>query len=100
MMKIWLFLVSDLKHIPVAQRKRALEQASKSNLLPNEMIAMAAWLVIVYFFTQSILTGATDENRLTFTLVANLIVTIPLLLAVFVPLHIRRIRRDIKRQIK
>lgn len=99
MMKVWLFLIPDLARVQTAYRKKALDKASKSSLLPNELVVMGAWLVIVFFVTKSILTGATDENRLLFTVVTNVVVTIPLLLAVFLPIHVRRIRRDIKRQL-
>lgn len=100
MMKMWLFLIPDLTQIHAASRKKALAQAGKSGLLPAELIVIAVWLVVVFLITKSILAGATDENRLAFTLVANFVVTIPLLLAVFLPIHIRRIRRDIRRQLE
>lgn len=81
-------------------RDAALSKASKAALTSGELISMAVWLVIVSILTRSILNGATDENRLTFTIVTNLIFTAPALLAVFIPIHVRRIRRDIRNQLK
>ncbi len=99
MTRLWLLLVPDLNQVETAKRKEALKQASRSDLTGKELIGMAIWLVIVSVITQAVLKGATDENRLTFTIVTNLILTAPLLLAVFIPIHIRRIRRDIRRQL-
>lgn len=96
--RLWLILVPDLAQVDIARREDALKQASRSDLNSSELIAMAVWLVLVSLVTRSILQGATDDNRLTFTIVTNLVFTAPLLLAVFIPVHIRRIRRDIKRQ--
>lgn len=99
MMKLWIRLVPDLEKVHAARRKEALKQASRSDLQGSELIAMAIWLVVVSVVTQSVLKGATDENRLTFTIVTNLIFTAPALLAVFIPIHVRRIRRGIRRQL-
>lgn len=99
MTKLWLLLVPDLRQVETAKRKDALKQASRSGLTGNELIAMAVWLVVVSIITQAVLKGATEENRLTFTIVTNLIITAPLLLAVFIPIHIRRIRRGIRRRL-
>lgn len=98
MRSLWLILVPDLARVDSARREDALKQASRSDLNSSELIAMAVWLVLVFFVTRSILQGATDDNRLTFTIVTNLVFTAPILLAVFIPIHVRRIRRDIKRQ--
>lgn len=99
MKKLWLLLIPDLARIHAAMRKNALEKASKSELQSGELGIIAVWLVIVGLTTRSILQGATDDNRIAFTLVVNLIFTVPALLLVVIPIHIRRIRRDIKRQL-
>ncbi|WP_180129091.1 hypothetical protein [Rhodoferax sp. BLA1] len=99
MKKLWLLLVPDLTRIHAARRKNAIEKASKSELQAGELGIIAVWLVVVGLVTRSILQGATDDNRITFTIVANLIFTAPALLLVFIPIHIRRVRRDIKRQL-
>lgn len=96
--RLWLILVPDLAQVDIARREDALKQASRSDLNSSELIAMAVWLVLVFLVTRSILQGATDDNRLTFTIVTNLVFTAPMLLAFFIPIHVRRIRRDIKRQ--
>lgn len=98
MKKFWLLLVPDLAQVHAARRDEALKLASRSDLQAGELIAMAVWLVIVSVLTRSILQGATDDNRLAFTIVTNLIFTAPALLAVFIPIHIRRIRRGIRKQ--
>lgn len=97
--KLWLYLVPDLSHVHFAMRAKALKTASHASLRSGELITMGVWLVIVSLATQRILQAATDENRLVFTLVTNLVFTAPMLLLVFVPIHVMRIRRDIRRQI-
>ncbi len=99
MKKLWLFVIPDLARIHAARRYNALKQASHSGLQPGELGIIAAWLVVVGLSTRSVLQAATDENRIIFTIVTNLIFTAPALLVVFIPIHIRRIRRDIKRQL-
>lgn len=99
MKKLWLLLVPELTRIHAARRKSALARAGKSELQPGELVIIAVWLVVVGLTTRSILQGATDDNRISFTIVANLIFTAPALLLVFIPIHIRRVRRDIRRQL-
>jgi hypothetical protein len=100
MKKIWLWLVPDLEKVHHMRRDATLSKASKAALTSGELITMAVWLVFVSVLTRSILNGATDENRLSFTIVTNLIFTAPALLAVFIPIHVRRIRRDIRGQLE
>jgi len=75
MMKLWLALVPDPEKITTNERQQALAEASRSPLQSGEMKTLVAWLLIVF-------------------------VGIPLLLLLYVPLHIRRIRRDIRPQLK
>jgi hypothetical protein len=100
MKRIWLWLVPDLAKVHHAMRDDALSKASRSGLTSGELITMVIWLLIVSIMTSAILSGATNENRVAFTIVTNLIFTAPALLAVFIPIHLRRIRRDIRRQLK
>lgn len=97
--KLWLYLVPDLSRIHSALRAQALRTAGRSSLQSGELVVMGIWLMVVFIATRAILQGATDENRLLFTIVTNMLFTAPMLLLVFIPIHVRRIRRDIRRQI-
>lgn len=100
MMKLWLALVPDLEKISGTERQKALAEASRSPLQSGEMKALVVWLLAVFAIIQGLLTNAPVDDRLAASLIANIFVGIPLLLLLYVPLHIRRIRRDIRRQLK
>lgn len=99
MIKLWMTVIPDLARIPSAERKKALAEAAKSPLLPGELKTLVAWLLIVFAIIQVMLGNAPVEDALAASLIANIFVGIPLLLVVYVPLHIKRIRRDIRRQL-
>ncbi len=98
-MRLWMAVVPDIANVRGSDRKSALDQAKRTPLTSNEVIVIAAWLFMVFVLVQSVLTRAPDDARLAAALIANVFVGIPLLLLVYVPIHIRRIRRGIRQQL-
>ncbi len=56
---------------------------------------MVIWLVVVFFITKKLIGTPAQEDVLSYTIVVNLLFTAPLLLAVYAPIHVRRVRRGI-----
>jgi hypothetical protein len=44
--------------------------------------------------------GVPADERFAYSVVINLVLTLPLLLAVFLPIHIRRLRRGLRAQLE
>lgn len=97
---LWLWLVPDLKKFRPMEQAKALAIAKSASLKTVEFIGIIIWLLIVTLITKSVLTQGNMSEDATSTLVVNLIVTVPLLLFVFVPIHIRRLRRGISEQLQ
>lgn len=95
---IWLRIVPDLKLFRAMEQGRALKAAKSSSLKMGEVIVMIGWLLAVTSFTKFILVRGQMEADPAATLLAHLMITLPLLLIVFIPIQVRRVRRGIRQQ--
>lgn len=95
MIALWQRLVPQLKQLPQAERQPALEEALRSRFTPVETVLLVAWMLGVFFLTQHLLRQADGEERMAGAVATNLLITAPLMLAVFVPVHLRRVRRHV-----
>jgi hypothetical protein len=100
MNRLRLLLMPELRQFPGGRQSKALQSARDCPLESLELIGIAIWLVIVTSFTKFLLTQAGMEADPSMTLAVNIVVDVPLLAAVFVPIHIRRLRRGLRRQLK
>jgi hypothetical protein len=100
MKRLWLALLPELAQFPEVRQEKAFQEARKSALESIELIGIAVWLVIVTSFTKFILTQAGMESDPSMTLAVNIVVDVPLLSAVFFPIHIRRMRRGLRKQLE
>lgn len=97
----WLWVLPDLsKFSSERTQNEALKKARDSGLESSELIGIAVWLVIVTSFGQYILQQGKMRADLLATIVVNVIIVAPLLLAVLVPIHIRRLRRGLRQQLE
>lgn len=95
MIKVWQRLVPQLMQLPPAERRAALEAARSSQFTPGETILLVAWMLGVFFLVQQILPRAGGDDPAAAALLSNLLITAPLMLAVFGPVHVRRVRRHV-----
>lgn len=100
MKRLWLVLLPELRQFPEVWQEEALKKARESALEARELVGIAVWLVIVTSFTRFILNRAGMESDPSTTLAVNIVVDVPLLAAVFIPIHIRRSRRGLRRQLE
>ncbi|MBT9594933.1 MAG: hypothetical protein IV094_02945 [Vitreoscilla sp.] len=96
MSRLWLYLVPQLKDLPEAERARVLKDARKGRHTSGEALVLVGWMVAVYFFVQEVIAGSTHESKLAFAIAANLVVALPLILLVWIPLHLRMAKRNIR----
>lgn len=99
MKRLWLALLPELRQFPEVRQEKALQEARSTGLEPIELIGIAIWLVIVTSFTKYILNSAGMASDPSMTLAVNIVVVVPLLAMVFIPIHIRRLRRGLRKQI-
>jgi heme/copper-type cytochrome/quinol oxidase subunit 3 len=97
---LWLRLLPDLKQIRPIELGATLAQAKTASLPTLEIIAIVIWLVIVTSFTKYILAEGNMTNDAASTIVANLVITVPMLAILFIPIHIRRFRRGVHEQLQ
>lgn len=100
MTRLWLVLLPELRRFPEDKRDKAFHNARDSELASLELVGIAVWLVIVTSFTKFILNKTAMSGDPSTTLAVNIVVDIPLLAAVFVPIHIRRLRRGLRKQLE
>ena len=98
MNRLWPVLLLELRQFPAAEQDKALRHARDSALESLELVGIAVWLVLVTGLTKYLLVGTSMSSDLSATLVMNLVVTVPLLVAAFVPVHLRRLRRGLRKQ--
>lgn len=99
MNRLWRALLPDLQRFPAADQEKALQKARDAALESPELIGIAIWLVLVTALTRYILVQTSASTDVWATLVVNLVFTAPLLIAVYVPIHVRRLRRGLKKQL-
>lgn len=99
MIRLWLVLLPELRQFPADKQDKALQNARNSELEPVELVGIAAWLVPVVVLAKYIAAKAAMSDNLSATLVMNIVVVVPLLALVFVPIHIRRLRRGLRKQL-
>lgn len=99
MNRLWLALLPELRQFPLEKQEEALRRARDCNLESLEIIGLAVWLVPVMTLAKYILSRATLAEDAYATLVMNVFVVVPLLAAVFAPIHIRRLRRGLRKQL-
>lgn len=97
---LWQFVLPDLGRFPPDERQQALRVARESRLDAMELVVLVIWLVLVTALVRYMVDQAAQADRLAYSVVMNLIVTVPLLLAVFIPVHIRRLRRGLRAQLQ
>lgn len=100
MKRLWLVLLPELGQFPEIRQEKAFQEAQNSALESIELIGIAVWLVAVTSFTKFILTKVGMESDPSITLAVNIVVDVPLLAAVFIPIHIRRLRRGLRKQLE
>jgi hypothetical protein len=99
MIRLCLVLLPELRQFPPERQDEALRIAGDSALEPLELIGVAVWLVPVVTLAKYLLGKASLTEDAFATLVMNLLVIVPLLGAVFAPIHIRRLRRGLRQQL-
>lgn len=100
MNRLWLVWLPELRQFPEDKRRKAFQNARDSELESLELVGIAVWLVIVTSFTRFILNKTAMSGDPSTTLAVNIVVDIPLLAVVFVPIHIRRLRRGLRKQLE
>jgi len=101
MKRFWLWALPDLSKFSSERTQgEALKKAKDSSLDSSELIGIAVWLVIATSFGRYILKEGKMLDDVLAAIVVNVIIVAPLLLAVFVPIHIRRLRRGLRQQLE
>lgn len=99
MIRLWLVLLPELRQFPADKQDKALQDARNSELEPVELIGIAVWLVPVVVFAKHIAAKVAMSDNFSATLLINIAVVVPLLALVFAPIHIRRLRRGLRKQL-
>ena len=97
---LWQTVLPELRRFSATERPRALRLAREGRLDAGELVIMAVWLVLVTALMRNLLGHAPEDERLAYGLVMNLLVAAPLLLLVFIPIHVRRLRRGLRAQLE
>lgn len=100
MNRLWLVLLPELRQFPEEKQGKVLQNARDCALESVELIGIAVWLVIVTSFAKFILNRAGMDSDHSMTLAVNIVVDVPLLAVVFIPIHIRRLRRGLRKQLE
>lgn len=100
MKRLWLVLLPELRQFPESKQGQVLQNARDCELEALELIGIAVWLVIVTSFTKFVLNRAAMDGDPSMTLAVNIVADVPLLAAVFIPIHIRRLRRGLRKQLE
>ena len=96
MSRFWILLVPQLKDLPEAERVRVLREARRGRHTSGEALVLVGWMIAVYFLVQQVISRSTHESKVAFAIVANLVVALPLILLVWIPLHLRKAKRGIR----
>ena len=99
MARLWLVLLPELGQFPDDERDAAFRKAAATELDVVELIGMAFALVLVTAATQYALPDQSLLPRLSATFL-NFIVAVPLIGLVAGALHIRRLRRGLRAQLR
>lgn len=100
MNRLWQAVLPELRRFPADEQQQALQAARGSRLDGMELVVLAIWLVLVTTLMRDLVSSAPETERLAYSVVMNLLVTVPLLALVFVPIHIRRLRRGLRAQLE
>lgn len=100
MNRLWLVLLPELRQFPEGKQDKALQNARDCGLQSLELVGIAVWLVFVTSLAKFILAKASMSSDLSATLAINILVVVPMLAVVFVPIHIRRLRRGLRKQLE
>ena len=95
---IWQWLLPELKSFRSIEQAKILSHAKDSSLQSVEMVILIVWLVTVTAFGKWLMNESELVMDATTTLLVNLFFILPMLAIVFVPIHIRRIRRGVHEQ--
>ncbi len=99
MSRIWLMFLPELGQFPENRQAKALQKARDCALESSELIGIAIWLILVTSLSKFILTKAGFSTDPSMTLAMNIVLVVPLLAAVFIPIHVRRLRRGLRKQL-
>ena len=97
--RLWPALLPELRQFPESERDQALQRARETSLDVIELVGMAVGLVVVTALTKYSVPDPSMASRFAFALI-NFAVAMPLLVAVFGPFHLRRLRRGLRTQLQ
>lgn len=92
----WSLLLPELREIDARERDAALARAREQPLDTFERIGMVLGVIVVVVLTRSAPTEVGVVARLA-TALTDFLVAVPILVAVVVPFHLRRLRRGLRR---
>lgn len=99
MSRLWPALLPELREFPPADQDAALRAARDTALDAFELIGMAIALVLVTALTRYSLPEPGMASRFAAALL-NFAVALPLLAVAVGPLHLRRLRRGLREQLR
>jgi len=99
MNRLWLALLPELRQFPAAEQDRVLREARDTAFDVPELVGLAAGLVAVTALTRYTLADASLASRFAAALL-NFGVAVPLLAALLGPVHLRRLRRGLRDQLR
>lgn len=94
---LWLRLLPELARLPPAERGQALHRARQEGFDAIELVALAATVAVAAVITQYPAEGLSAPSRM-LALAWNFVLALPLLLAAYLPLERRRLRRGLRVQ--
>lgn len=95
MSKLWQHLAPDLNSLTESEQMDVIDQAKKGSFTTGETALLVVWMLLTFFFVQQVQMQSAHEHKVAFVLASSLVLTAPLMLLVFVPMYVRKVRRHV-----
>lgn len=97
--KFWRRVEPDLQQIREMEVAEVLAKARAASYTMPETVFLVCWMLGVYFLVQEVIKQSPHESKLAFSITTNLTITLPLMCFVFIPIYIRKMRRNIRAEL-
>jgi hypothetical protein len=100
MMINWQKKIPELSNLREIEQVDIIKKAQAGSYTFSEVIILVVWMLFVLYFSKEVSAKSTLDNKLELSIIVNLIVVLPLLLIIYIPIYLRKMKRLINAELR
>lgn len=89
----WQKKIPELANLREIEQIEIIKKAQAGSYVFSETVVLIMWMLFVLYFSKEVSAKSTLDNKLELSIIVNLIVVLPLLLIVYIPIYLKKMKR-------